>query len=83
MKVALALARDALPGASVDLDALVPTSADAATLVAGVDRAVFAGTLTEQTRRVIAEQVQDVADPAAARALVVGLALGGPEFQRR
>jgi uncharacterized protein (DUF1800 family) len=83
MKVALALARDALPGASVDLDSLVPVTGDAPTLVATVSRTFFAGTMTEHTRRVIEAQVSDMPDPITARAFAVGLALGGPEFQRR
>jgi hypothetical protein len=39
--------------------------------------------MTEHTRRVIEAQVSDMPDPITARAFAVGLALGGPEFQRR
>jgi len=39
--------------------------------------------MSDNTRRVLREQLADVADPVAARALAVGLALGGPEFQRQ
>jgi hypothetical protein len=39
--------------------------------------------MTEHTRQVIRKELADVGDPAEARALAVGLALGGPEFQRQ
>jgi hypothetical protein len=32
---------------------------------------------------VIEQQLMDIADPAARRNLAIGLALGGPEFQRQ
>ncbi|HUL03331.1 MAG TPA: DUF1800 domain-containing protein [Gemmatimonadales bacterium] len=83
MTVAVALSRGDLPGASVNLDALLPATPDYAQLVAAVDTAMLAGTMSENTRRVIDEQVRDVTDPVMARELAVGLALGGPEFQRR
>ena len=83
MNVALAMARGTLPGATVNVDGIVPLTEEHAALVAAVDAAVLSGTMTENTRRVISDQVRDLADPAQARMLAVGLALGGPEFQRR
>ena len=44
---------------------------------------VNSGAMTANTERVIREQLQDLDDPVQARALAVGLALGGPEFQRQ
>jgi hypothetical protein len=38
--------------------------------------------MTKETRKVILEQIADLPNPAA-RALAVGLAIGGPEFQRQ
>jgi hypothetical protein len=32
---------------------------------------------------VIAKELADITDPMQARALVVGLAIGGPEFQKQ
>jgi len=83
MNAAVALASGRMPGVSVNLDAIAPAGADPDSLIAAIDRTVFAGTLSAHTRQVLREQVKDVADPAQARALAVGLALGGPEFQRQ
>jgi uncharacterized protein (DUF1800 family) len=82
MSVAVALAADKLPGASVDLDSLVPQAAGAP-LIDAVNRTILGGVMTEHTKDVIRREVADIGDPAQARALAVGLALGGPEFQRQ
>jgi hypothetical protein len=39
--------------------------------------------MSERTRRTILQELRDLTDPRAARAMAVGLALGGPEFQRQ
>jgi hypothetical protein len=39
--------------------------------------------MSPHTRIVILEQLTDVADPLQARALAVGLAIGGPDFQKQ
>jgi len=39
--------------------------------------------MSAHTRSVIEQQLVDVADPVARRDLAIGLALGGPEFQRQ
>jgi uncharacterized protein (DUF1800 family) len=83
MNVAVAVAANRLPGVHVDLDAVLPATTDHAALVDAVDRLILGGRMSEQTRRVIREQLADVRDPLQARALTVGLALGGPEFQRQ
>lgn len=41
-----------------------------------------AGAEVRATRAVIHHQLRDVTDPLQARALAVGLAIGGPEFRR-
>jgi len=83
MSVGVALAAGTLPGASVDLDSVVPATADAEQLIDAVNAGVLGGTMTENTKAVIRRQVSDISDPLQARALAVGLALGGPEFQRQ
>jgi hypothetical protein len=83
MNIAVALAANRLPGVHVDLGAVLPATTDHAALVHAVDRLILGGRMSEQTRRVIREQLADVRDPLQARALAVGLALGGPEFQRQ
>src|SRR5438034_7245203 len=83
MNVAVALAAGRLPGVAVGLDSIAPATADAEQLIAAVNDGILGGTMSDNTRRVLREQLADVADPVAARALAVGLALGGPEFQRQ
>jgi len=83
MNAGVALAAGKLPGASVDLDSVVPATADADQLIAAVNARILGGTMTAHTKDVIRRQVSDISDPVQARALAVGLALGGPEFQRQ
>ncbi|HSE50795.1 MAG TPA: DUF1800 domain-containing protein, partial [Gemmatimonadales bacterium] len=83
MNLAMMLAANRLPGVSVDLDRILPATADHPALVAAVDRLVTGGTMSARTRRVIQEQLAGVTDPVQARALALGLAIGGPEFQRQ
>jgi uncharacterized protein (DUF1800 family) len=83
MNAGVALAAGRLPGALVDLDSIIPVGADGGQLIAAVNNAILNGTMTENTKKVIREELADVSDPLQARALAVGLALGGPEFQHR
>jgi uncharacterized protein (DUF1800 family) len=83
MNVAMMLAANRLPGVSVDLDRILPVTSDHAALVAAVDRLVTGGTMSARTRQVIQEQLAGITNPAQARAFALGLAIGGPEFQRQ
>jgi len=83
MNFAVALAAGRQPGAGVELDAVLPATGDAGALVDAVNARVLGGAMTGHTRDVIVDQLSGVADPVRGRALAVGLALGGPEFQRR
>jgi len=83
MNAAVALAAGRLPGVSVDLDAVIPTTADREGLVAAADEKILGGSMSEHTKHVMRQELQDVGDPVQARALAVGLAIGGPEFQRQ
>ena len=69
MNVAVALAAGRLPGVAVDLKT--------------VSEGSLGVVLSERTRAVIERQTADIGDPVQARAFAVGLALGGPEFQRQ
>jgi hypothetical protein len=82
MNVAVALAAGKLPGATVELDSIAPLPMDAEGLVAAANNTLLSGTMSANTMTVIRAEVATVRDPAAARALAVGLAIGGPEFQR-
>jgi uncharacterized protein (DUF1800 family) len=83
MNAAVALAAGRLPGVTTNLDAVVPLTADRSQLTDLVNAHLLGGTMTAHTRTVILKHLADVSDPVQARALAVGLALGGPEFQRQ
>ncbi len=83
MNLAVQLAANRLPGVTVNLDAILPLVADHAALVDAVDRLILGGRMSKETRKVILDQLADVPDQTAARALAIGLAIGGPEFQRQ
>ncbi len=80
MNVAVAIAAGRLPGVEVDLDRLIPETADADALVRRVEQTLLARSLSERTGSVIRREIADLT-PREARALAVGLVLGGPEFQ--
>src|SRR5881396_528282 len=61
----------------------IPTIDDHGQLVDAIDQKLLAGTMSEHTRSVILVQLTDINDPAQARAMAVGLALGGPDFQKQ
>ena len=83
MNAAVALAAGRLPGATANLDGVIPTTTDDRQLVNLVNDRVLGGAMSAHTRSVILEQLNDIPDPLLARALAVGLALGGPDFQRQ
>src|SRR5437667_32832 len=83
MNAAVAPAAGRLPGVTVSLDSIVPATPDAERLIAQANAAVLSGTMSENTKQVIRRQISDISDPLQARALAIGLAIGGPEFQRQ
>jgi uncharacterized protein (DUF1800 family) len=83
MNASVGLAAGRLPGVTVALDTLVPPSLDVAALLDAIDRRMLGGAMSAHTRAVITQQLADVADPVARRNLAIGLALGGPEFQKQ
>ena len=83
MNAAVALAAGRLPGVSVDLDSIIPLTTHHAQLTDLVNQRLLGGAMSAHTRVVILGQLADVGDAARARTLAVGLALGGPEFQRQ
>jgi uncharacterized protein (DUF1800 family) len=82
MNVAVAIAAGRLPGVSVDLETVVPVTDDADELLARVDRGLLSGLMSERTQSVIRREVAGLPPPQA-RALAVGLGLGGPDFQQQ
>ena len=74
MNAALAIAREC---------ASIPALDDHTQLVDAIDQQLLGGTMSAHTKTVILEQLRDITDPLQARALAVGLALGGPDFQKQ
>jgi uncharacterized protein (DUF1800 family) len=83
MNAAIALAAGKLPGVDGDLGGVVPTTSDWRQLVDLVSDHVLGGTMSAHTKTVITNQLSDITDPVRARMLAVGLALGGPDFQKQ
>src|SRR2546427_6850976 len=81
MNAAVALASGKLPGVTVVLDSIV-SAGDPDQLIGAVNEKILSGTMSENTKQVLRRELAGVGDPAQARALAVGLAIGGPEFQR-
>jgi uncharacterized protein (DUF1800 family) len=74
MNAAMAIAKDC---------SSIPATENHAQLVELIDQQLLAGTMSAHAKSVILEQLADVTDPVQARALAVGLALGGPDFQKQ
>ncbi|HEX9704179.1 MAG TPA: DUF1800 family protein, partial [Gemmatimonadales bacterium] len=83
MNVAVALAGGRLPGVVVELEPVVPLTTHDSRLTELVNDRVLGGVMSRHTKEVIGLQTSDISDPARARAFAVGLAIGGPEFQRQ
>jgi len=82
MNAAVALAAGKLPGVTVVLDSIV-SAGDADQLISVVNETILGGTMSENTKQVLRRQLAGISDPMQARALAVGLTIGGPEFQRQ
>ncbi|HYU27875.1 MAG TPA: DUF1800 domain-containing protein [Gemmatimonadales bacterium] len=61
----------------------IPIFDDHSQLVDSIDAKLLGGTMSAHTKSVILEQLTDITDPEQARVMAVGLALGGPDFQRQ
>jgi len=82
MNAAVALASGKLPGVTVVLDSIV-SAGDADQLIGMVNEKILSGTMSENTKQVLRRELAGISDLTQARALAVGLAIGGPEFQRQ
>ena len=74
MNAALMLARQSASISNVD---------DHAQLVDAIDQQLLAGTMSAHTKSVILAQLTDINDATQARTMALGLALGGPDFQKQ
>ncbi|MBI4421013.1 MAG: DUF1800 domain-containing protein [Gemmatimonadetes bacterium] len=82
MNVAMGLASGRLPGVKIDLDNVAPAAAPSDSLIAAVNRNILNGAASPHTIRTMKNQTRDLSGEMA-RAMVVGLALGSPEFQKQ
>jgi uncharacterized protein (DUF1800 family) len=82
MNAGVALAAGRLPGVTVTLDSVAPAG-DIEHLISAVNDRILGGTMSENTKQVLGRQLSGIDDPVQARALAVGLAIGGPEFQKQ
>jgi uncharacterized protein (DUF1800 family) len=83
MNFAVALAGNRIPGIRVDLGRVTAATADHAALLDAIDQQLLGGAMQPATRQAILREIADLGEPVAARAMAVGLALGGPDFQRQ
>jgi uncharacterized protein (DUF1800 family) len=74
MNAAMMLAKDCTSIQTID---------DHGQLVDAIDQQLLGGTMSAHTKAVILAQLTDITDPLQARALAVGLAIGGPDFQKQ
>ena len=82
MNAAVALAAGKLPGVTVVLDSIVAAE-NADHWIGAVNDGILSGTMSENTKQVLRRELAGISDRNQARALAVGLAIGGPEFQRK
>lgn len=62
----------------------LPTaSTNPESLVAAINAAIFAGGMSPATQRTIVAELADLTDPRQRGAMALGMALGGPDFQRQ
>lgn len=83
MNMAMALATGRLAGTRGVRAAGETGSGSAGAIVEAINHQVFAGRLSPATRTVILSELADLQDPRLLRATALGLALGGPDFQRQ
>ena len=83
MNVALGLATGRMRGISIDLDRTVAVTRDFDRLVDVVNARLLGGSASRNTLDVLLREARAARSPADARALVMSLALGSPEFQRQ
>jgi hypothetical protein len=83
MNVATALAAGRLGRLRPDLDRIASPSVNPTDIVQSISDRLFAGGLSAHTMEVITREAADAPGGIDPRAYAIGLALGGPEFQRQ
>lgn len=83
LNIALGFAAGRVPGTKIDLTRVVALSDDLDEMLAGVNAAILNGTASANTLRVMRQQAEQTSDRRQARAVLIGYAIGSPEFQRQ
>jgi uncharacterized protein (DUF1800 family) len=83
LNTALGFAAGRVPGAKIDLTRVVAVSDDLDEMLAGVNAAILNGTASANTLRIMRQQAEQTSDRRQARAVLIGYAIGSPEFQRQ
>lgn len=83
LNTALSFAAGRVPGAKIDLTRVVALSDDLDEMLGGVNAAILNGTASANTLRVMRQQAEHTSDRRQARAVLIGYAIGSPEFQRQ
>jgi len=83
MNVAMGLAAGRLPGVSVDLNRITASNDDAETMINTVNQKLLNGVATPNTLKTMRDQSADLPSADMKRAMIIGLALGSPEFQKQ
>jgi hypothetical protein len=83
MNIALGIAANKVPGTRVDLDGIIPATDDVELLINTTNAKVLSGAASPNTLKTMRDQSSDLPTPEMKRAMIVGLALGSPEFQRQ
>ena len=81
--LALGFVSGRMQSVDLNLDVVAAVTADLAALVERVNRNLLHGNAAPNTLDVMQQQASTASSPAEARALVIALALGSPEFQRQ
>jgi uncharacterized protein (DUF1800 family) len=77
----VALSANRIPGTSVDLSRFSDSSTTPDAVVDRAVRLLLGGEVSEQTRKVVVDQVRSSDEPPLTKA--IALVLGSPEFQKR
>ena len=77
------MAAGRIPGVTFDADRVAPLSDDLDEMIGSVNGAILSGRASPNTLRVMRAQAEQSQLPREARAILIGYALGSPEFQRQ
>jgi hypothetical protein len=77
----VALSANRFPGTTIDAAALADGNNDPDYIVDRAVQLLLGGDVSQQTRKILVEQVRTSGEPPVAKA--IALVLGSPEFQKR